>query len=268
MGYGVAAEPSLIHAAILAVGARLAGMLQDLQDTDIAIPGSEWTVGETAAHLAYTNVGLTLMAKGFVIPYGDGTAAGLAEANALSLDAYPVREGPLLARGIVDGLKSFVAEAAAQPPGGVYETPMGTVDMGTLEAYVLTHNLMHGCAIAQGVGAPPPFSPDHAALAWPFLSHMMPVVFDRSASDGVRGRVRIDVEGSMSADVVLEDGDVRVESAGSAPADCYLAADPLTFFLVWVRLLKAADAVERGDMTIRGDRPDLGLLLQTLLVVP
>ena len=262
----VAVDTTQLSASLVAVAERLAGMVRDLPDTDIPIPGSEWTVGEQAAHLAYTNIGLAIMARGLFIPYADGSSESFREANAGSLDGYPDRDGALLAARIVDGARAFVAEADVQPPGEVYQTPMGTMDLDTFRAYVLTHNLMHGCAMADGLGVPYPFEPHHAAMVWPFVSHALPIMLDERA--GLEGTIELTVEGSFSAAIVLGGGTVRVESMAPGPVDCFMSADPLTFFRVTLRMQSVADAVGRGTLKLRGPRPELGAKLPDHLDVP
>lgn len=262
----VAADSAQVSASLLAVAELLAAMVRDLPDTNIPIPGSEWTVGEQAAHLAYTNVGLAIMARGLFIPYADGTREGFREANADSLDGYPDRDGALLAGRIVEGARAFVAEAAAQPPGEMYQTPMGTMDLDTFRAYVLTHNLMHGCAMADGLGLPSPFEPRHAALVWPFLAHALPLMLHEDA--GLEGTIELTVEGCFSAALVLGGGTARVEDAAPGQVDCHLSADPLTFFRVILRMQAVDDAVRRGTLRLTGPRPELGAQLPDHLEVP
>jgi uncharacterized protein (TIGR03083 family) len=271
MSQGTVADRDRISAALVDVAGRIAAMVRDLSDTAIPIPRSEWTVGEAAAHLAYTNIGLAIMARGVFIPYADGTRAGFAEANAAALEGYTDRDGPLLAGRIVDGARSFVAEAAAQPPGGTYETPMGSMDLDTFAAYVLTHNLMHGCQIADALGAPYPFEPEHAAMVWRFLAHGIRVMFrEEAAAELVPAGacITITVGDVVSGALVFGDGTVRVESGVAGEADCHLSADPLTFFRVMLQLVDVTDAVEQGGLRISGSRPELGALLPSLYEVP
>ena len=271
MSQGTVVGRDRIGTALVDVTERIAAMVRDLPDTAITIPRSEWTVGEAAAHLAYTNIGLAIMARGLFVPYADGTRAGFAEANADALESYPDRDGALLARRIVDGARSFVAEAAAQPAGGSYETPMGTMDLDTFAAYVLTHNLMHGCQIADAVRAPHPFEPEHAAMIWRFLVHAIPLMFRADAAAGALPEgacIELTVEGMVSGALVFGDGAVRVEPAATGAVDCRLSADPLTFFRVMLQLVDVPDAVEQGGLRISGPKPELGAMLPSLYEVP
>lgn len=253
-----------VSAALVTVAERVAGMVRELPDTAIPIPGSEWTVGETAAHLAFTNIGLAMMARGLCIPYADGTREGFAEANAVSLEGYPDRDGALLAGRIVEGVRTFLAEAAAQPPGGTYVTPMGEMDIDTFRSYVLTHNLMHGCAMADALGLPYPYEPAHAPMVWRFLSHAI-TALGRGVE--LEATLELHVEGAFDATLVFAGGAVSVEPPART-ADATVWMDPVTFFLVVVQLLSPADAMGRGGMRVAGPRPELGTKFWTMYEVP
>jgi uncharacterized protein (TIGR03083 family) len=268
MGQGAIVDRDRLSAAALRVVERIAGMVRDLSHTDIPIPRSEWTVGETAAHLAFTNIGLAIMARGLFIPYADGTREGFAAANADSLEGYSDRDGAVLAGRIVDGMRAFVAEAAAQPPGELYQTPMGTMDMDTFASYALTHNLMHGCAIADGVGAPYPFEPDLVPMVWPFLGHAIPLMVDRGAAGGLDATIELRSNHRFSRTLVFGGGKVTVGGTAPGPVDCSITADPLTLFLVIVKLVSVADAIDRGSLTISGPRPELGPMLPSFYEMP
>ncbi|HEY8200375.1 MAG TPA: maleylpyruvate isomerase N-terminal domain-containing protein [Actinomycetota bacterium] len=268
MSQGMMTDRDRIRAALVDVAERIAAMIAELADTGVPIPRSEWTVGEAAAHLAYTNIGLAIMARGLFIPYADGTRAGFAEANANALEGYTDRDGALLAGRIVDGVRAFVAEAAAQPPGGTYQTPMGTMDLDTFAAYVLTHNLMHGCQIADALAAPFPFQPEHAAMVWRFLTHAVPLMFNEQAGRDLEACVELTVEGAFSGVLVFGGGRVTLEPSAPGAIDCHLSADPLTFFRVMLQLTNVPDAVAEGGLRISGPRPELGAMLPSLFEVP
>ncbi len=70
---------------------EIAALLSGAADTGIAVPGSEWTVGEAAAHLAQANELMADIAAGRERRHGDGTPQGLAAANALALAGFAER---------------------------------------------------------------------------------------------------------------------------------------------------------------------------------
>src|SRR5713226_5378411 len=125
MGTAVA-EMAAVQRAAESIAGRVAGMVRGLPDMNLPIPNSEWTVGEAAAHLAFTTLGMAMMARGLVIPYGDGTREGLALANEVALEGFSERDGAVLADRMVEATAMLFDEAAAQPPDRICTTPMGT----------------------------------------------------------------------------------------------------------------------------------------------
>jgi hypothetical protein len=257
--------------AAVEVAERVAGMVGRLVDTDIPIPGSDWTVGETAAHLEYTNIGLGLIARGLDVPYGDGTLGGLAEANADSFEFLTDRDGTVLGPRILTAVRVFAAEAVAQPDDRVTNTPMGTMGIDALASYVLTHNLMHGCAIAAALGAASPFRPEHAPLMWPFLRVALERTLDADAAAGLTASIEVTVEGAFSGVLVFDEGRLTVTAAagpGTRSVDCHVSIDPETFFLWVVKLVTTPEAIQRGGLKVWGPRPELGSMLPDLFTVP
>ena len=143
---------------------EIASMLQGVEDTSIPVPRSEWTVGDHGAHLAYTNIGFGMFAMGLEYPFGDGTRAGLAEANESFLYGFDERGGPELAQHLRVGVKNFLAQVAVQPPDKECFSPLGRMPLSTLTSYFLIHNLMHGAAISAGLNRPFPARPEHMPI--------------------------------------------------------------------------------------------------------
>src|SRR5437899_361284 len=126
------------------IAGRNADMVRSLSDLNIPIPHSEWTVGEAAAHLAFTTIGMAMMARGMEIPYGDGTREGLALANEVALEGFTERDGAVLAQRMMDATAMLFAEATVQPPDRICTTPMGTMPIEGLTSYHIVHHSMHG----------------------------------------------------------------------------------------------------------------------------
>jgi len=243
-------------------------MIRDLPDTAIPIPRSEWTVGDAAAHLAFTNLGLAMMARGLQIPYGDGTREGLADANEVALEGFGERDAGVLAKKIVDGARMVFVEAAAQPPDRVCFTPMGPMDVDGLTSYLLVHQVMHGSAIATALGAPWPFQPDDVELMWPFIAHVVPRVVRPEASAGLTACFELHFGEGFGFAVMFDDGELTLARSPSRPVECRLSADPQTLLLVLVKILTAEEAFEGGDLTISGPRAELGTTLIDLFNIP
>lgn len=268
MGSAPVWELTRIRTAAEAQAGRIAAMVAGADDLAIMIPRSQWSVAEAAAHLAFTTIGLAMMARGLAIPYGDGTREGLAEANAGSLDGYSERHGPTLARELIDNTKMAFDEAEAQPADQVCPTPMGEVGVDGLVAYVLTHQAMHGSAIATAFGAPPPFEPDDVELMWPFIRHVLPRVVDRAAIAGLTACAELVFTDRFRICLMFSNGTVHAAEAPTRPVDCRISGDARSLFLVLVKILRLEEATASGGLRVDGPRPELGRRLADLFDIP
>ena len=264
----VVADVTAVQQAAETIASRVAAMVRDLPDVSIPIPNSEWRVSEAAAHLAYANLGMAMMARGLEIPHGDGTREGLAVANALSLEGFTERDGAVLADRMVAGATMVFDEARVQPPDRICPTPMGRMPVETLTSYLVVHEAMHGSAIATAVGAPWPFEPEHVLLMWPFISYVLPKVCDVVQMAELAACFELRFGDVFTCALMVQNGTVEPALTPSRPPDCIVAGDAQSLFLVIVKIFTMQDAVDAGDITLSGPRPDLGLQLPDLFNIP
>jgi hypothetical protein len=253
--------------AALGVVNRVADLVRDLPDTNIPIPNSDWTVGEAAAHLAYTNIGFSLMARGMEVPHGDGTIEGFADANEVSLMGFVERDGAVLAHRLADGARLALEEAQARPAGLICPTPMGRMPVAGLMSYLLTHNLMHGCAIAEALEAPYPYERGNLEHTWPFLNHAFGGRNEPTA-DGALAQIELKGGDELHFTIAVTPVGLVVVSSPDEHVDCVISADPLTLFLVLMKLLPLDEAVDRGSMVLEGPNPQAGSALIESFQVP
>ena len=264
----VVADVTAVQQAAETIAGRVAAMVRDLPDVNIPIPNSEWRVSEAAAHLAFANLGMAMMARGLEIPYGDGTREGLAVANAVALEGFTERDGAILADRMVAAARMVFDEARVQPPDRICPTPMGRMPVATLTSYLAVHEAMHGSAIATAAGAPWPFDPGHVPLMWPFISYVLPRVTDAVQMAGLTACFELRFGDVFTCALMVQNGTVEPALTPSRPPDCIVAGDAQSLFLVIVKIFTMQDAVDAGDITLSGPRPDLGLRLPDLFNIP
>ena len=267
MGPVVADVPAVQEAAET-IASRVAAMVRDLPDVNIPIRNSEWRVSEAAAHLAYANLGMAMMARGLEIPHGDGTREGLAVANAVALEGYTERDGAILADRMVAAARMVFDEARSQPPDRICPTPMGPMPVATLTSYLAVHEAMHGSAIATAVGAPWPFDPEHVPMMWPFISYVMPRVVDPVQVAGVTACYELHFGDAFTCALMIDDGSVEPALQPSRPPDCIVSGDAHALFLVIVRVLTMKDAVDAGELRLSGPNPGLGFIMADFFNIP
>ena len=118
---------------------RIDGLIRDLPDTNVAVPGSEWTVGESAAHLAITKYWFARVFSGEdQLRYGEGTIDSLVPTNARTLAEFNERDGARLADLILERTGIFLEAASTMPSTRIFETPMGRMDTVTTASYMAT----------------------------------------------------------------------------------------------------------------------------------
>ncbi|MDJ0340952.1 maleylpyruvate isomerase family mycothiol-dependent enzyme [Streptomyces sp. H10-C2] len=212
------------------------------------IPGAEWTVGESAAHLVLANELMASLAAGHEQTYGDGTPGGLAAANAASLSAFAERDTSVLADGIVRHTVAFTDAADLRSADEQTVTPLGPMDLGTLGSYLLTHMLGHGYDIAAALGQPHMVDRDRVDLAMPFLITAMPRVVDARAAAGHSACYALRVRGGTRFALTFTDGTATVSAEPPRRPDCTIVAGPVTFFCFARRTGRSCRA-ERGTST-------------------
>jgi hypothetical protein len=247
---------------------EIAAMLEDLDDTNIPVPRSEWTVGDQGAHLAFSNIGFGMFAMGLEYPYADGTRAGFAEANESALWGFDERGGPELAQHLRVGAHNFLAQLKVQSPDRDCFSPVGRMPLFTLASYFLLHNLMHGSAISAGLNRPFPVQPHHIQMIWPYLVYSLPNFVVEGRIRELSGCVQVHVKGVQ--DVVLEmDGSrLTLLEAPTGTVDCVVEAEPVHLFLVMMKLFTVEEAVELEQMSISGTDPGLFARMMNAIDLP
>ncbi len=262
--------PEGLGQAILGTAEEIAALVRSAGDTSLAVPGSEWTVGEVAAHLAVANELMADLAAGRERPYGDGTPQSLAAANAESLTVFAERRAEPLATMITEQCDRFLdalprSAADDQAPA----TPLGPMSRSVLASYLLTHMLGHGYDLARALKRPHMVDPARVSLCMPFMLSVMPRVADPDATAGLEARYRIRLRGGETFCVSLADGAVRVTpGTSSQKVDCTILLDPVAFLLIALGRVDPWRAIARGQVLAWGRRPWLGPRFPTLFTAP
>ncbi|MBL1083738.1 maleylpyruvate isomerase family mycothiol-dependent enzyme [Streptomyces actinomycinicus] len=267
---GAGRLPDGLSGAVRDTAEEIATLVRSASDTALAVPGSAWTVGEAAAHLALANELMADLAAGRERPYGDGTPQSLAAANAESLTVFTERRAEPLATMIKEQAEAFL-DAVSRPAaaGPAPATPLGVMDRSVLASYLLTHMLGHGYDLALALRRPHMVDRARANLCMPFMLAVMPRVTNAATTAGRTARYRIRLRGGEAFGVLLADGAVRV-TPGAPPlrADCTILLDPVAFLLIALGRLNPWRAIARGQVLAWGPRPWLAPRFPTLFTAP
>ncbi|MEU6405975.1 maleylpyruvate isomerase family mycothiol-dependent enzyme [Streptomyces sp. NPDC046985] len=263
--------PEGLGQAIRETARAIAALLEGVTDTTVPVPGLEWTVGETAAHLAVANGLMADLASGRERRYGDGTPQSLAAANAHSLDEFPERGAEPLAAVIVEQADVFLDAADRAVSDGTADrtllTPLGPMDVTVLASYLLTHMLGHGYDLARGLRRPHMIDQKRVGLCLPFLKTVMPRVAGPAAS-ALTARYALRVRGGAAFGVTFADGRVEVRPEPPERPDCTILTEPVAFLLIALGRLGPWQAMARGGVLAWGRRPWLAPRFPTLFQAP
>ncbi len=210
--------PEGLGAAIRETAEEIAALLRGGADTGLPVPGSEWSVGEAAAHLAQANELMADIAAGHVRSHGDGTPQSLAAANERALAAFDERGAEPLAAMIVAQAEAYLKARDESATDGTVATPLGPMDPDVLGSYLLTHMLGHGYDLARALGRPHMIDRARAELTLPFLITAMPRVTDTARTAGLSARYAIRLWGGARFGVTVTNGAVSVEPAAAGPS--------------------------------------------------
>lgn len=258
--------PEGLGGAIWETAEAIAALLNGATDTTAPVPGLEWTVGETAAHLALANGLMAELAAGQERAYGDGTPQSLAAANARSLTEFPERAAEPLAAMIVEQADAFLDAVDRAEPDRTLLTPLGPMDKDVLASYLLTHMLGHGYDLARGVGRPHMIDPTRVRLCLPFLKTAMPRV--AVAPSTLTARYTLRVPGGETFGVTFTDGTVEVLPGPPERSDCTIRTEPVAFLLIALGRLGPWQAMARGGVLAWGRKPWLAPRFPTLFKAP
>ncbi|MEU6666067.1 maleylpyruvate isomerase family mycothiol-dependent enzyme [Streptomyces sp. NPDC046727] len=262
--------PDGLGQAIRGTAEEIATLVRNAGDTALAVPGSQWTVGEAAAHLAIANELMADLAAGRERPYGDGTPQSLAGANAESLAVFRERRAEPLATMIMKQAEAFL-DALARPAADSWAaaTPLGLMSRSVLASYLLTHMLGHGYDLARALKRPHMVDRARVGLCMPFMLSVMPRVANPAATAGLTARYRIRLRGGEAFGVSLADGAVQV-TPGAPPqrADCTIVLEPVAFLLIALGRRNPWRAIAQGQVLAWGPRPWLASRFPTLFTAP
>jgi uncharacterized protein (TIGR03083 family) len=264
------------RAALRAAGQRVAGLLAGAgDDLDRPVPGSEWTVGQVAAHLLVGLRGYTAAARDEIgpewtrhIPDTPLYSGRVSALTARTLQEEPRRDAATLVRLVGEGIETFLAATGTQPADKPLPMPWyaegATLPVLDATCLLLGEQIFHGYDMARALGQPWRIDQADACLIFPAVTKMMPLALDPEAARGAALACDIRLRGPQGPRAVLtvKNGSATVEPWASQPVDCHLSADPAAFLLVGYGRINQWQAIARGQMVAWGRKPWRALRLR------
>jgi uncharacterized protein (TIGR03083 family) len=260
--------PEGLGEAIRATAEEIAEVLRGAADMGVPVPGSEWTVGQAAAHLAQANELMADIAAGQKRSYGDGTPQSLAAANERALAGFEERDADPLAEMIVMHAGAYLTAVDRCTTDENVVTPLGPMSRVVLGSYLLTHMLGHGYDLARALGRPHMLDRTRVELSLPFLITAMPRVTVATAVARLTVRYTIRLWGGARFGVTFTDGVISVTPQPPTSPDCTILIEPVTFLLMALGRCKPWGAMARGRVLAWGRKPWLAPRFPELFKAP
>lgn len=263
-------------AALRETAGRTAALLRQVPDANLKVPGLNWTVGETAAHMVADAKDLTGCVTGEIDAgerWPGGTATATASertvvSNARQLDEITERDPARLADMLVPATEDFIAAAArhasTEPILATNGVPM---TVPTMTSVLLGEQLIHGLDIARAAGLPWPITRADALRVIAGVIAMVPDYVDRAAAAGKHVSYELRFRGGPGYRLVIDDGTATVTEPGQR-VDCRIIADPVAFLLIGYGRTGQWGQILRGKIFSAGRKPWLGLAFARLITGP
>jgi len=247
------------------------------------VPGSDWTVGDVAAHLALGTEAYLGYATGDTDPFvdvSDVAGGSLTRTSQARLDAEPERDLAALAERIEVAVTALLRASEDRAGDEVVTWNGQKVSLGAMLGIAVAEYVLHGQDMAQALSRPWTIRPDDARLVLASALPMLPLLVDPVATKDVRATYDLRVRGGARVTVAIDHGALAVvdadetgvgrapDKAGSGSADCRISADPVALLLVAYGRTSQWRPILTDKLVAWGRRPWLGLRFVRYLVVP
>jgi uncharacterized protein (TIGR03083 family) len=254
------------RAAVEVTAQRAADLVRSLPDPSVRVPGLDWTVGQTAAHL--------VAAARYYPRYATGQAAP--EATIDLADGNLERIAQVGERGLAELADQLIAEtqrllvltADLAPDHRVAFHGGTSLDLAAQTGILLGEFLIHGLDLARSVPRPWPINPDDARLVIAAATALLPRYVDPEAARGITVGYDVRIRGGPRFGLQLTDGAATVVPGAVGSVDCHISADPVAFLVVAYGRGSLWPPIIRGKLTSWGRKPWRALGLTRLLVNP
>ena len=275
---GPVAETRRTHLATLqalrSAVAHSAQLWRRVSDSDVPVPGLDWTAGETAAHVIgdlrdYTQ-SLTRYASGY-LTHADREPESPSElsaaVNARHLSEVPERNLHRLATLLEESAARYIAVASTVDTASSILTPNGLVIApSTMTGLLLGEQLIHGMDIARATGRMWAIEPEDARLVIPAVLSVAPNYL-RPSRAHERLSFELRIRGGERYRMAVRDGAATVTAAGK-PVDCTISAEPVAFLLLGYGRIPQWSPLLRGKIRPGGRMPWRAMKFGALLASP
>jgi uncharacterized protein (TIGR03083 family) len=262
----VPVDLAVARTAVQAAARQAAELVRSLPDPSARVPGMDWTVGQTAAHLVaaarfYPRYATGQLTPEATIDLADGNLSRIAQVG-----EHGLAELADLLTAETQRLLEQTADLAPDHPVAFYGGT--TLDLSAQTGILLGEYLVHGLDLARSARRPWPIDPGHARLVIAAATALLPRYVDPDAAQGMRVGYDVRIRGGPRFTLRLADGAATVESGSVGPVDCHISADPVAFLIVAYGRGSQWPPIVRGKITAWGRKPWRAFGFTRLLVNP
>lgn len=255
---GITIDLAAAREALRELTPRTVALVASIPDLDTPIAGSEWTLGEAAAHLVVGAVDYSEHAKGVRQCY-QMDPADLAVSQRRNLAAMVARDGHKLGPDLQLGADAFLNSTIGQAAEDMVRWHAGRfLPCAAMTCVLMGEQLLHGYDIAQTLGSSWPIEPEPARLVVQAVLPLLPGLVDRRSVTKAAATFELAVHGGPQVLARFGDGACSVHPPEIGSVDCHLAGDPVSWLLAlygrvsWEELLRTARIEVTGGDTALG----------------
>ena len=228
-----AVEMTAVRAALSRVSGELCALVASATNSDVAVPGSEWNVGEVTAHIAVGTEAYVGYLSGVTESFVDVTDiahGSLARSNAARLDAEPERQMVGLAQRLRAASSALLEQTEGRDRDEVWPGTVSPSPSVTCLASASPSTCFTVATSPRALSRPWTIRPDDARLVLAAALPLLALLVDPVTTATVNARYDVRVRGGVRRAVIITHGELNVVS-DDVPVDCHVSADPVALLL-------------------------------------
>lgn len=240
-------------------------------DAGRQVKGSDWTVGETAAHVTTAIDRWMAMVDGPVthIERGHEFASYAAEINRREVEARGDADSKTRSEELLAAATRWLDVADTTESLHPYGVAEAECSLGEATGVLLGELLIHGLDVARTLRAPWPITADQAIAITEGLLPMLPLLYDGSAAGGRTFTIDVRLRGRSRGLGLRCDPERATISDGSpSNAAVHISANPVAWLLIGYGRRSQWWGAATGKVIAWGRKPWLAFRVGRLVVAP
>jgi uncharacterized protein (TIGR03083 family) len=265
-----AVEMAAVRAALARVAEELSSLVASASSAGATVPGSDWNVGEVAAHVAVGTEAYVGYLSGATEPFvdvSDIAGGSLARTSAARLQAESERDPAKLAERLRAASSALLEHTDGRHHDEVVMWHGQPIALGDMLAIGLGEYVLHGRDIAIALSRRWVIQPNDARLVLAGAVPLLPLIVDPVTTAGVHAHYDLNVRGGVRFALTIGDGELTVAGDGHS-VDCHVSADPVALLLIAYGRRSQLVPILTGKLVAWGRKPWLGPRLVRYLVTP